>query len=181
MRWDALFADLAAQQAALEAAERSGEAAERSRIEAGEIGLAERFAGALGQPVRVRCGADVAVTGTVRRVGAGWVLLEDAGRDIVVRVEAVVSVTGLVRSVASPSLVDARLGLRHVLRALARERAGVQVALTAGSVAAGTIDRVGADHIDLAVHAPGEARRRAEVRESVALPLSAICAVRRDR
>lgn len=147
MRWDALFADLAAQQDALEASERATEAAERGRIEA----------------------------------GADWVLLDDGGREVVVRCEAIVSVTGLSRFNAAPGLVDARLGLRHVLRAMARERAGVQVALADGSVVVGTIDRVGVDHIDVAVHAPGEARRRGEVRESAAVPVRAICAVRRDR
>ena len=70
-----------------------------------------------------------------------------------------------------------RLGLGHALRALARDRAAVTVTSDAG-VLAGTIDRVGTDHLDLAEHAPGEPRRPAAVRGVVAIAFAGIVAVR---
>ena len=43
-----------------------------------------------------------------------------------------------------------------------------------------TIDRVGADFVEVAAHSAGETRRRAEVREVELLPLAAIAVVRRS-
>jgi hypothetical protein len=48
-----------------------------------------------------------------------------------------------------------------------------------GSVLDATIDRVGTDFLEAAVHAAGEARRRSEVREVVLIPYAALAAVRR--
>jgi hypothetical protein len=44
----------------------------------------------------------------------------------------------------------------------------------------GTIDRVGADFIEVATHPAGEARRRADVRDVELVTLAAIAAVRRS-
>jgi hypothetical protein len=41
----------------------------------------------------------------------------------------------------------------------------------------GTIDRVGADHLDVAVHAPGSQRREAYIRAVEVIPLTAVLAV----
>jgi hypothetical protein len=43
----------------------------------------------------------------------------------------------------------------------------------------GTIDRVGEDFLDLALHPAGELRRRDDVRGVSAVPLNAMTAVRR--
>ena len=48
-----------------------------------------------------------------------------------------------------------------------------------GRVVSATIDRVGADFVEAAVHPVGEPRRRGEVREVVALALPAVAAIRR--
>ena len=45
----------------------------------------------------------------------------------------------------------------------------------------GTIDRVGRDHLDLAVHEPGSVRRAKEVREVRIMPLGHIVLVRLSR
>ena len=55
----------------------------------------------------------------------------------------------------------------------------MRVHLRDGGVLDGTLDRVGGDFVDLALHGAGEVRRRGEVRAVTAVPLAAIAAVRR--
>jgi transcription termination factor Rho len=78
----------------------------------------------------------------------------------------------------SEGAVEQRLDLRYALRRLVRDRAAVEVVLVDGTVVAGTFDRVAADHVDLAQHAPDEARRARAVRQVLLLPLSALALVR---
>ncbi|NUU16471.1 hypothetical protein HP550_04320, partial [Cellulomonas humilata] len=62
---------------------------------------------------------------------------------------AVAGVGGLVGHAApAPGAVEARLGLAHALRALARDRAVVRIDV-GGTDLVGRVDRVGADHLDL--------------------------------
>jgi len=56
----------------------------------------------------------------------------------------------------------------------------LRVCLTDSSVLDGTLDRVGSDYLEFAVHAAGEPRRRGEVREVLMLPIAALAALRRD-
>lgn len=183
MRWDGLFADLEAQAAALEQAERGAEVAERTRGEVGALGLIERLRSATGLSLRLRLPAHLIVNGALIRVGPDWLLLdEDTGREIVVSIRAVLAVRGLARYSASPDTmpaVDSRLGIRHALRGIARDRSVVRVHLADGSTLDGTIDRVGADFAEIASHAAGEPRRRQEVRDVELVPLAALVAVRR--
>jgi hypothetical protein len=184
MRWDDLFADLEAQAEALEIAERAGEVDERTRIEFGAIGVVERMRAAKGTPVRLQLSGSLAIAGVVSRVGADWLLLdEDAGREAVVALAAVHTVSGLGRLSAVPGsdgAVAARLTLRTTLRGIARDRSAVRMHLTDGAVLDATIDRVGADFVELARHAAGEPRRRGEVRDVVLVPTAAVAAVRRQ-
>jgi hypothetical protein len=48
-----------------------------------------------------------------------------------------------------------------------------------GSTAAGTLDRVGADFVEVAEHAQGEPRRHDAVRAVRAYPLTSLAVVRR--
>jgi hypothetical protein len=94
---------------------------------------------------------------------------------------AVRSVGGLGRRTAAtePSgPVRGRLDLRRALRGLARDRSAVQVVLDDGSVLSGTLDRVGADYVELAEH-PADLPRRAEAVQAVrAVLIGGIAVVR---
>lgn len=183
MRWDLLFDDLEAQSLALEVAERGGEVDERTRGELARLHWHDRVRAAVGLPLRIRLAGGCSVAGVLTRVGPAWLLLEeDAGREVVVAAAAVISVRGLDRHSATPdseSVVSLRLGLRHVLRGVARDRSAVRMHLVDGSVLDATIDRVGGDFVEVATHGAGEVRRRHEVREVELVPFDALAAVRR--
>jgi hypothetical protein len=182
VRWDALFDDLEAQAAALATAERAAEVDERTRVELGALTVLDRLRGATGTPVVVRLPGDLTLRGTVERVGPDWLLLgEETGREALVATGQLLGVRGLTRQAAAPdsmTVVESRLTLRHALRGVARDRSAVRIQLTDGSVDA-TIDRVGGDFLDVAVHPVGEPRRGRDVREVDLVPLGAVVAVRR--
>lgn len=182
-RWDGLFADLEAQAAAAESAERAAEVEERTRGELAGLGAVDRLRAADGTAVRLRIAGAGNLSGVVRRVGPDWLLLaEDAGREAVVPLAAVLGVRGLSRYSAVPGtagVVSSRLGLRSALRGLARDRSAVRLELTDGTGLSATVDRVGADFVEVAVHAPGEARRRRDVADVELVPFAALAVVRR--
>jgi hypothetical protein len=119
--------------------------------------------------------------GRVLDAGADWLLLDEGGaREVLVPLAAVLGFSGLGPQSAVPDEgpVAKRLDLRWALRALARSRSGVALGLLDGSLVSGTLDRVAKDHLDLAEHGLGEARRAAAVRQVRLVPLSAIAFVR---
>ena len=65
-----------------------------------------------------------------------------------------------------------------VLRDLVRRRLAVTVHLRDGAALSGTIDRAGADHLDLALHDPGSPRRAASVTGFRMIPFDAVAWVR---
>jgi hypothetical protein len=178
-----LFDDLEARAAALAAADRESEVVELTRLETSRLQLDDRLRGALGTVLRVRCGAGLRFDGRLSRLGGPWLLLTDeAGREVVIVRDQIASIAGLGRVVPAPSgadVIGSRLGLAHLLRAIARDRSVVQAYLSDASVLDGTFDRVAADFAELALHAGGEVRRRDEVREVITVPLSAVVAIRR--
>jgi hypothetical protein len=181
VRWEALFADLEARAAAFERAERDVEIADRTRVETAAVRLCDRLAAALGRPLRLRCVAGFAVTGRLAHVGSDWLLVDEgSGREALVALAAVIAVSGVGRhavDVAADGVVATRLGVRHALRGIARDRSVVRVGLMDGTTLVGTIDRVGQDYVDLAVHP--EIRRRREVVEFVVAGVHALVTVRR--
>lgn len=182
MRWDALFADLEAQ---LDAADDDLVAmhAERVRAEVASVELRDRLRAGLGQRVALRLAGGGPVDGALRAAGPDWLLVEEVAGEALVPLAAVVLINGLTRSLAAPAgAVEGRLGLASALRGVARDRSAVRVALRdqGGDVLTGTVDRVGADHLDLARHAVDEPRRPGVVRGVVTVPLAALACVRRS-
>jgi len=184
MRWNALFDDLEGQAAAIAQAELEGRVDARIRHEVGQLNLIDRLRPTVGASLSLRTSGGAWVIGTVTRVGSEWLLLaEDAGREAVVALGALTAVSGVGRLSAGPdsmTVVESRLGLRHVLRGLARDRSTLRIHLSDSQILDGTIDRVGADFIEVAEHAAGEVRRRDEVRRVSIVAISAIAVIRRD-
>ncbi|NOV97631.1 hypothetical protein [Isoptericola halotolerans] len=152
-RWTLLFADLEAQLAAEEAAERDGAVAELTRAEQASVPLVDRLRAAQGRPVRIDlCDGEV-LAGRLARVATSWFQLDarraQGGRvQHLVPLAAVVGVTGLGPYATPSSRRTDGLGLGTALRALQRDRARVQVRTTARTLL-GRVARVGADHLDV--------------------------------
>lgn len=180
MRWERLFADLEAQYDAAADAEFSGEVADRSRREIALVALADRLRSADGV-VQVGIAGSDSVEGTVAACGPDWVLFAaETGIETLVPLDAIAWVRGLTpRAEADASVVAARLRVGYALRVLARDRAEVTVAVRTGERFTGTIDRVGADFVELAEHPLGEPRRTGAVRSTRAVPFTALGALRR--
>jgi hypothetical protein len=182
MRWQALFDDLEAQVEAAEAAELQAEVADRTRRETGLLRVLDRLQASAGHPVGVSTWGGGTVRGTLLDSGPDWLLLAETGlREVLVPTAAVLGVSGLGARSAVPGSegeVGRRLDLRWALRGLARDRAGLSVVLRDGSTLTGTLDRVGADHVDVAEHPPGEARRATAVRQVRLVPLTAVALLR---
>jgi hypothetical protein len=181
VRWQQLFGDLEAQFAAAEEAADRAEDASRTRAELGRVHLADRLRGALGAELSLRCRGAGDVVGRLADLGPDWLLLRDAwGREVLVAMPVVRSVAGLgVRTVVEDGgPVRVHLDLRRALRGLARDRAAVRLVLDDGGELVGTLDRVGADFLELAEHPADVPRRVADVRRVSAVPLDAVAAVR---
>jgi hypothetical protein len=185
MRWDDLFGDLEAQLDAAEAASVDAEVADRARRESALLTLAGRLGGSLGGRIGVEVVGAGRVEGRLLEVSDQWLLLADdapvvAAEVLVVR-SAVQSVAGLAstsdRTSAPAGGQRVRLGLGVALRAIARDRSPVDVRLTGGGTVQGTLERVGADFVELTEHPAGEVRpRRAGAVRTV--PFAALALVR---
>lgn len=177
--WEGLFADLEAQ---LQAQERLGldsEVADRTRRERAAVDLHARLVGHAGGQLALDLTGGHRLAGRLADVGDGWLLLEpDPGGGLVVRLAHVLAYEGLGRRSADPARAR-RFGLGHVLRGLARDRSPVSLLDVAGRRLVGTVDAVGADHLDLAEHDPDEPRRAENVRRTRVVPFDAVVAVRR--
>jgi hypothetical protein len=198
MRWDRLFADLEARFDEIGDAEAAAELADRQRVAIGVVRATQRLAGSIDQAVRVRLAGGASIGGVLRTVGPDWLLLVEArARECIVALSAVTAVEGLTASTAPVMTgLSLRLDLRRALRGLARDRSPVAIGLTgwsgglagtepasvAGSMGSAevivTIDRVGADFVEVAVHAAWEPRRAGTVRSVALVPLGAVVLVR---
>jgi hypothetical protein len=160
MRWDRLFDDLEAQLQGEQAREWAGEVADRTRRERAQVDLQSRLLAnvdndrvALRLPTRT-------LSGRLVDVGPDWLLLETGTHLVLVTLAVARALTGLAPRSRIPTVVAKSFGLGAALRAVSRDRAAVELVDVAGSVVTGTIDVVGADHLELAVH-PSDASRRA--------------------
>lgn len=198
MRWDNLFDDLESQLEHELTAEEVDLHAEEERLRLARLGLRDRLLSLHAVSTPQQLVKLVLVDGSRISVapasfGRDWLAAElsdgSARRtECIVPLDAVAGVM-LVRgdirsslgssthSAASRSLSD-RLGLAFVLRDLCRRRHPVELRLAGGSSVHGTLDRVGRDHFDIAVHEAGAARRESEVFEYRLIRLDQLLLVR---
>ncbi len=183
MRWEQLFADLEAQLAAAEDADFDVEVADRVRSEVARLAVADRLRAARGLPLRLDLLGGTAVSGVLAVIGPDWLLVyEYSGGEALVLLSALAAVRGLPRIGAQPATrgrVAARIGLAHSLRQLARDRLPVVLTLVDGTSVAGTVDRVGADHVEVAEHPGADVRRSREVSSLRLVPTAVLACVRR--
>lgn len=184
MRWELLFGDLEAQLHAAAAGELATEVQQRTRHAQGQLTLGQRLRGAAGGVLTIGLdGMPGPQRGVLAGVGPDWLLLTGpgSGAEVLLPLTAVAWVQGLGRTadVTEPGRVWTRLGLRSALRGVARDRAAVTVRSRGADAVTGTLDRVGADHLDIAVHHLDEARRADAVRGVRTVAFAALLAVHR--
>lgn len=186
VRWEELFVDIEMQFEQQLDAERGDLAVEAARLSWARRGLVERLSEHGGAVKLVLADARV-VELSIDSTGADWVAgearLGERTRGTVVPIAAIASVLPRgdqsdPRSVTNgpirPAGLAGRLGLAFVLRDLCRRRVPIDLHTLVG-IRHGTIDRVGADHLDLAEHDAGAslpAERRLRL-----VPLAAILCV----
>jgi hypothetical protein len=173
-RWTNLFDDLAAQLEQEIGAEQLDLHAEEERLRLGRLALRDRLVGlsAAERSLTIVLADARTITVRISTIGRDWFsgdLIDGTSRhsQYVIAIAAIAALQldemGIDASLGEwPSSSDgltARLGLSFVLRDLCRRRVGVQAVLRGGEVH-GTIDRVGRDHFDLAVHESDSPRRR---------------------
>ena len=196
MHWDRLFEDLEGQLASEWEAERAVLDAESERLRVARLELRTRL--------RMLCASSAEATidladgrrlpVTLHALGADWIAASSrvaAGvrvppSTLLIPHHALVGIA-LDHGMVLASLEDTpssdqplreRMTLGFVLRDLARRRVAVQVTTRAGDDLHGTIDRAAADHLDLAVHDAGDARRASAVHGFRLIPFSWLVAVR---
>lgn len=178
MRWDRLFEDLAAQWEAELGHGARAEVADRTRRERAAVRLVDRLAAQAEEVELLTVGAG-RFAGRIAELGGDFLVLADGPARSLVVASAVVQVSGLGRRVAAPSEVVAlrRFGLGYALRGLARDRAAVRVSDVGGRIVTGTIEGVGADHLDLVEHPLDVAPRRDASRPVRTVPFAALVAL----
>lgn len=174
MRWDRLFEDLEGQLRQESLAQRDADVVERIRAERSRIKLGDRLQHHRG-PIHLVLQRGRLIVGDLIDAGAGWVIVQDGARGpTLVPVGAIVEIEGLGWGTSDGVSVSARLGVGHPLRALARDRAVVEIEDVIGRSLVGTIDAVGADAFQVALHPRDEPRREANVHAHPTIPFSAI-------
>lgn len=198
MRWDNLFDDLETQLEQELTAEEVDLQAEEERLRLARLGVRDRLRSLSMSPATENRLLHLVLSGGERALvapstfGRDWLageLYEESGRrpQCVVPIDAIDAVI-LTGSQVQQSLdssggeesagaLSARLGLPFVLRDLCRRRQAIDLWLANGRMH-GTIDRVGRDHLDLAVHEPGHPRRESEVSEYRIVRLGQVVLVR---
>lgn len=194
MRWDRFFDDLEDQLASEWEAERAALDSEAERLRLSRVPLADRLRALAardgGEPVTFELIGGTALRAAVTGVGADWLALAPAeGRPGAVIVPFA-SLAGIgmphaellrtARPSSAPTALAERMTLGFVLRDLVRRRAGVTLHLTSGRVLTGTIDRAGADHLDVALHETGTPRRAEAVGGYRIVPFAALAWIRAD-
>jgi hypothetical protein len=184
VRWERLFDDLEGQYDEAERLEMSAEVADRTRRELARLRLTDRARLAIGSVLNIGLGRAGPLNGQLLAAGPDWLLVRaDNGPECLVALSAVDWVAGLSGLAVEPEsvgAVQARLDLGYALRRIAQDRSPVTVVLRDGGQLTGTIDRVGADHVDLAVHPLDEPRRPGSVTAVRTVLIAALAMVRQS-
>lgn len=199
MRWNNLFDDLESQLEHELGAPEADLEGEEERLRLGRLSLRDRLLSVHGASegngrysIRVTLGDGTALRLRPLSFGKDWMsaeLVDETRRrsQVVVPLAAIGSIVLDREQVAGsllatptrepPGGLSARLSLGFVLRDLCRRRSALELRLVGGTLH-GTIDRVGRDHFDVAVHEPGTARREAEVTQYRVVPFAQLLVVR---
>lgn len=190
MRWDRFFEDIEDQLASEWEAERLALETEAERLRLSRVALRERLAAIAapeGDPVAVSFDLvdGTVLTAPVSGIGADWLLASPWSTRTGAALVPFTAIAGLgmpqaelLRS-ARPdagvvSAVSRRATFGFAVRDLVRRRCAVTVHVVGGRASSGTIDRAGADHLDLALHERGTARRASEVTGYRIVPFAAV-------
>lgn len=182
MRFDDLFDDLESQlEAELGAASREV-AEEEERFRVGRLELRDRLQHAKSLDLSLVSGTRLRLR--KRALGRDWLsgeVLDGAaeGTGAVVPLRSIAGIrfdesaaAASIQSTDDRVKLTDRLSLGYILRDFARRRTWLQVE-GAASVG-GTVDRVGRDHLDIAVHERGTIRARGNVACIAVVPFSAV-------
>ncbi len=182
MRWEDLFADLEHEWEGLAQSERQAEIAERTRAEFAQVTFVDRLRGSEGRHVHLVTRLGEPVDGELTGVGADFVLLTSERHECVLPLAGLGSASGLGGASLSEQAagpVRARLGLGSVLRRIAADRSVVTLVGGDGRSLSGTLQRVGADFLELAEHPYDEARPQMS-RRLVLVRFDALVLLRRE-
>ena len=176
-RFDALLAGIVAEAEAADAAALDADIAEVERAARAEARLLDRLRAQREVSLEIVDGG--LVRGLVAAVGRDVVVLAADDGDWAVPAWGITAIINPIEGVEPARSLSERLGLASIARSWARQRSLVRVMRVDGAPLDGTIDAVGADHLELAEHDPGEPRHPGAVRRQVMIPLGAISAIRR--
>ena len=176
-RFDNLLAGILAEAEAADAAALDADIAEVERAVRAESRLLDRLR------AQRRVALDIVGMGTlvgdVAVVGRDVVVLAADDGDWAVPIWGIAAVIDPAPGVLVAQRPSERLGLTAIARSWARQRCSVRVVRLNAVPLDGTLDAVGADHLDLAEHDPGEPRRPESVRRLATIPLGNVAAIRR--
>lgn len=192
VQWDRLFEDLEGQLSSEWEAERAALDAESERLRIARLDLRSRIRRlcASNAQATIDLPGGVRVRATLLAVGADWIAASatDEGAARALPTTRIIPVTA-VRAIGTdhgalldsldggspePSPLRERMTLGFLLRDLARRRVPLHLVTVERERLHGTVDRAGADHLDLALHDAGDARRAASVRGFRIVPFAAI-------
>lgn len=176
-RFDDLLAGLALEVAAADAAALDADIAEVERAARAESSVLDRLRAQ--REVSLEIAGGTLVSGLVALVGRDVVVLVADDGDWAIPLWGITAVVHPGERTRAAASVSERLGLASIARSWARHRSVVRVLRVGAGPLDGTIDSVGADHLEIAEHDPGEPRRPDAVRRQVLVPLGAVSAIRR--
>lgn len=195
VRWDDLFDDLAGQFDAEREAEQRLAQIEDERMRTARLTVRDRLAAlerALtpNETIAILLDSGDRLEVTPTEFGADWFaatreVLAGARETIIVPIAGISAVLlterqrarSLDQNKEHPASIAAKLGLAIPLRDLARRRLSVECITLMGQCF-GTIDHVGRDHFDLAVHDLDQPRRRSSVRVHRLIPFTQLQLIR---